>query len=161
VLTTHLQLILLLLVANGAPLLAGRLFGERGARRVDFGLDLRDGQPLFGASCTWRGVAAAVVACAATAWLLGLGVLTGIAIGTLAMAGDLASSLLKRRLRMPAGSMAFGLDQVPEALFPLLWAKGPFALGWGDVAGLTLVFLVLELLLSRLLYRLKLRPRPY
>ena len=158
---TYLQLTLLLLVANGAPVIATRLLGARGSWPVDFGLTLPDGQPLLGSSCTFRGWAAAIGTTAAAAWLISLEAATGLMIGALAMAGDMASGFIKRRLGMPPGSMALGLDQVPESLLPLLWARASFALGWRDVAALTLSFLVLELLLSRILYRLRLRARPY
>jgi CDP-2,3-bis-(O-geranylgeranyl)-sn-glycerol synthase len=161
VLLTYLQLTLLLLVANGAPVVAKNLLGARWTWPVDFGLTLPDGQRLFGSSCTFRGWVAALAATAVAAWLLGLEALTGLAIGALAMTGDMLSSFIKRRLGMPPGSMALGLDQIPESLFPLLWARAPFALGWGDVAALTLIFLVLELLLSRILYRFHLRSHPY
>jgi CDP-2,3-bis-(O-geranylgeranyl)-sn-glycerol synthase len=161
VLLTYLQLTLLLLVANGAPVVAKNLLGARWTWPVDFVLTLPDGQRLFGSSCTFRGWVAALAATAVAAWLLGLEALTGLAIGALAMTGDMLSSFIKRRLGMPPGSMALGLDQIPESLFPLLWARAPFALGWGDVAALTLIFLVLELLLSRILYRFHLRSHPY
>lgn len=160
-LETYLQLTFLLLVANGAPVVAKNLLGARWTWPVDFGLTLPDGQRLFGSSCTFRGWAAALAATPIAAWLLGLEALTGLAIGALAMAGDMLSGFIKRRLGMPPGSMALGLDQIPESLFPLLWARAPFALGWGDVAALTLIFLVLELLLSRILYRFHLRSHPY
>lgn len=160
-LLTYLQLTLLLLVANGAPVLAKDLLGERWNWPVDLGLHLPDGQRLFGSSCTWRGWVASLSSTAVTAWVFDLGVPDGLAIGALAMAGDMFSGFVKRRLGMAPGSMALGLDQIPESLLPLLWLRQAFSLGWGDVAALTLIFLVLELLLSRLLYRLQLRTHPY
>ena len=77
------------------------------------------------------------------------------------MAGDLLSSFAKRRLGRPSSSQALGLDQVPESLLPLLACRVPLGLGWLDVAVLVGVFLVGELLVSRLLYRLHIRDRPY
>jgi CDP-2,3-bis-(O-geranylgeranyl)-sn-glycerol synthase len=77
------------------------------------------------------------------------------------MAGDLFSSFIKRRLRIPSGGMALGLDQVPESLFPLLGCMSILGLDLTSVAVLVLAFLVLELALSRLLHRFGIRERPY
>jgi hypothetical protein len=43
------QLLVLLALANGAPLIAKRLFGSALAFPLDNGITLEDGQPLFGA----------------------------------------------------------------------------------------------------------------
>lgn len=156
-----LVLLLLLLVANGAPILARRLLDRRLGWPLDGGRVLADGQRLLGKSKTLRGVVSALLltplaalALGETAWLGGL-----IAAG--AMTGDSLSSFLKRRLGRAPSSQALGLDQIPEALLPLLLVRG-----WRELDGLTLVglvvaFLVLELLLSKLLYRLRIRRRPY
>ena len=160
-LTTSLQLTLLLLVANGAPVLAKDLLGGRWAWPVDFGLSLPDRRRLLGDSCSWRGLVAAIAATAVTAWLLDLGFGFGAALGALAMSGDMLSSFVKRRLGLPPGSMALVLDQVPESLLPLLWARQALVLDAYQVLGLTLSFLVLELVLSRILYRYRLRAHPY
>src|SRR6478736_778738 len=42
---------------------------------------------------------------------------------TFAMAGDLFSSFVKRRLHLASSSMAIGLDHIPESLFPLLASR--------------------------------------
>ncbi|HKJ22762.1 MAG TPA: CDP-archaeol synthase, partial [Gammaproteobacteria bacterium] len=55
------QLIFLLLVANGAPVLARQVRGARPARPLDGGLRLADGRPLLGRSKTLRGVGAALI----------------------------------------------------------------------------------------------------
>jgi CDP-2,3-bis-(O-geranylgeranyl)-sn-glycerol synthase len=157
----HLQLTLLLLVANGAPVLAKRLLGARGAWPVDLGLSLPDGRRVLGDSCTFRGWAAAALAAGAAAAVMGLPVLLGVEIGLLAMAGDAASGFAKRRMGLAPGTMALGLDQIPESLLPLLRVRERFALGWLDVLVLVAVFFVAELVLSRLAYRWGLRDRPY
>ena len=77
------------------------------------------------------------------------------------MAGDLCSSFLKRRMNMAPHSMALGLDQIPESLFPLLACQSLLGLTVLDIAAGVASFLVGELLLSRLLFRLHVRDRPY
>ena len=78
-----------------------------------------------------------------------------------AMAGDLFSSFLKRRMNVPAGGKATGLDQVPESVFPLLACRIVLPLTTVDIVVGTATFFVGELLLSRLLYHFHLRDRPY
>lgn len=155
------KLLLLLIVANGAPIVAHRLFSTRGAWPIDQDYRLPDGQPLFGHSKTWRGLIAAVLATPPAAWLLGLPPMIGLHVALLAMLGDLLSSFTKRRLHIPPSGMAFGLDQIPESLLPLLVVGTELGLSLTAVLQLSLVFLVLELVLSRLLYHLKIRKRPY
>lgn len=155
------KLLLLLIVANGAPILAHRLFGARGAWPIDRGYRLPDGQPLFGSSKTWRGLIASALVTPPVAWLLALSPMIGLHVALLAMLGDLLSSFTKRRLHMPPSAMAFGLDQIPESLLPLLVAGAELGLDLTAVLQLSLVFLALELVLSRILYRLKIRKRPY
>jgi CDP-2,3-bis-(O-geranylgeranyl)-sn-glycerol synthase len=95
------------------------------------------------------------------ALVLGEPLWLGLVIAAGAMAGDSLSSFLKRRLGRPPSSQAFGLDQIPEALLPLLLVSEVLALDGLTIGGLVLAFLVLELLLSRVLYRLRIRRRPY
>jgi CDP-diglyceride synthetase len=115
-----LQLLVLLTLANGTPVMAKNILGNRFSYPLDGNLRFVDGRPLFGHSKTIRGVVLAVLVTAAGAPVVGLEWDIGVLIGGLAMAGDLASSFLKRRLDMPLSSRASGLDQLPESLFPLL-----------------------------------------
>jgi CDP-2,3-bis-(O-geranylgeranyl)-sn-glycerol synthase len=156
-----LQLLALLGVANGTPILAKKLLEDRLSTPIDGGLTLPDGEPLFGASKTIRGVILSVVATAGSAVLLHLDWGTGATIGGLSMLGDLFSSFVKRRLHLPLHAQAFGLDQIPEALLPLLIVKEQFNLTSNDIAVLVIAFIVLELVLSRILFRLKIRDRPF
>ncbi|HHH35216.1 MAG TPA: CDP-archaeol synthase, partial [Gammaproteobacteria bacterium] len=73
-----LQLLCLLITANGAPVLAQWLLREWGAAPIDGGRILRDGYPLLGTSKTWRGLAAALLATPLAALLVGVDALTGI-----------------------------------------------------------------------------------
>lgn len=151
---------MLILVANGAPIVARNLFGD-GARPVDGGATGADGRRVLGRTKTWRGVVAAVVLAAAAAPALGYPLWVGAVAGAAAMAGDMFSSWVKRRLGKAPSDMAFGLDQLPEALLPAAILAPVFGLGVGAVALIGVLFVVLELALSRALFALGLRDRPY
>jgi CDP-diglyceride synthetase len=156
-----LQLLILITLANGSPVVATRLFGKRLAQPLDGNFKFLDGRPLFGASKTVRGIAVSILATSAGAPLLGLTLEIGLVVAITAMTGDLLSSFLKRRLGLPPSSKALGLDQVPEALFPLLACRQVFSLTVLDIAAGTALFVVGELLLSPLLFRWRIRDRPY
>ena len=156
-----LQLLLLLITANGIPILARKWLGSRWDGAIDGGRQAWDGRPWLGASKTWRGLLAALCLTPPLSLLLGLGAMTGLLIAIGAMAGDLLSSFLKRRLGIEPSGRALLLDQVPEALLPLLLVASRLQLGLADILFLVLVFILLELVLSRILYALNIRRRPY
>ncbi|MCB1745711.1 MAG: CDP-archaeol synthase [Gammaproteobacteria bacterium] len=156
-----LELLLLVIIANSAPVLARHLCGERAAWPIDGGRVLADGQPLLGTSKTWRGLASAVLACALVAPLLGIGMALGAAAGALTMAGDLAASFAKRRRGYPASGHAPVLDTVPEALLPAAALAEPFVLAWWEVPLLVALFHLTVRCASPLLYRLHLRRHPW
>jgi CDP-2,3-bis-(O-geranylgeranyl)-sn-glycerol synthase len=128
---------------------------------VDSGWKFLDGRPVFGVSKTWRGVVAAVVAAIGGAIVVGLPPATGLCLGVGAMTGDLLSSFAKRRLGIAPSGMALGVDQVPEVLIPLLLVQRSVALTGGEIAAVTALFLIIELLLSRVLFHLHIRKQPY
>jgi len=156
-----LQALTLLAVANGAPVVAKSIFGGWCAWPLDFGLHFTDGRPLLGPTKTIRGILLATLAVAATAVPLGLGWTTGALFGIAAMAGDLLSSFVKRRLGLPSSGEAPGLDQVPEAAIPLFALQPLLGLGAVEILLAIGLFWLGELVLSRLLYRWGLRDRPY
>ncbi|MGO9673583.1 MAG: CDP-archaeol synthase [Methylocella sp.] len=156
-----LQGLVLVLAANGAPVLATRALGAWGAAPLDCGALWLDGEPLFGRSKTIRGLLSSLLAAAMVAPLLGLDWRVGALAGGAAMAGDLLSSFVKRRLKLPPHSMAPGLDQAPESLLPLIVCAAPLGLTLADVLVATLLFWIGELALSRALFSLKIRERPY
>ena len=156
-----LQLLVLLMLANGIPVVAKKILGERLAYPLDGGVEFVDGRPLFGRSKTIRGVVLAVLATTAGAPLIGLDWGIGALVGCLAMVGDLVSSCLKRRMALPPSSRASGLDQVPEALFPLLACRHPLSLTMADIGITAALFFIGEVLLSRVFYAFHLRDRPY
>jgi CDP-diglyceride synthetase len=155
------QLLILLMLANGSPVVAKRILGDCFSYPLDGNAKFMDGRPLFGSSKTLRGVVVAIVVTAAGAPLLGLDVRIGLLVGATAMAGDLFSSFVKRRLGLAPSRRATGLDQIPESLLPLLACSPALSLTLVDVVVGTAIFFVGELLLSRLLFRLHLRDRPY
>lgn len=157
----HLLLLLLLLLANGAPLIVRELLRSRLGFPLDGGHRFIDGRPLFGPTKTFRGVLGSLLMTPLASQLLGFGWEPGVLIGLFAMLGDLSSSFIKRRLGMPSSSRALGLDQVPESLFPLLASSRLFDLSAAQILLLVVLFFVSELALSRLLYRLKFRKHPY
>lgn len=156
-----LKLLVLLMLANGTPVIAKKILGRYFAWPVDGGALFIDGKPLLGSSKTIRGLVLSVAVTAAGADLLGLAWQTGALFASLSMLGDLFSSFIKRRLGKPASSRAVGLDQVPESLFPLLGCQRILELSLVDVIAVVVIFFVGGLLLSRLLYKWHIRDHPY
>jgi CDP-2,3-bis-(O-geranylgeranyl)-sn-glycerol synthase len=156
-----LQLMALLILTNGAPVIAKKVFGSRFSLPLDGGLTFFDGRPVFGPSKTYRGILMALLAGAAGAPLVGLDLRIGITVAAAAMAGDLLSSFVKRRLNMPPSSQGLGLDQIPESLFPMLACRTALSLTSVDILLGVGIFFAGELVLSRFLYRANLRDEPY
>lgn len=155
------KLLLLLTVANGAPILAHVVLATRWEHPIDAGRRFFDGRPLLGPSKTWRGLVTALLATPCAALLMDIPMSTGLLIAGASMAGDMLSSFCKRRLRIEPSGMALGLDQIPESLLPLLAVQQNFALEWMDIALLTLAFMIMEMMLSRIFYFLRIRKHPY
>jgi CDP-2,3-bis-(O-geranylgeranyl)-sn-glycerol synthase len=157
----ELKLFILLVIANGAPIVARKLLGSISACPLDAGRRLPDGQPLFGDSKTARGIIAALLATVAAGLLLGMSIHIGLTIGAFAMLGDLLSSFIKRRLHKPSGTRFIGLDQVPESLLPLLMLQSQLDLTYTSITLLVIAFVVFDLVMSRILYRLQIRRNPH
>ena len=155
------QLLILLSLANGSPVIAKRILGETYAMPIDGNIRFVDGRPLFGPSKTIRGVVVSLLVTALAAPLIGLQFGIGLLVAATAMAGDLLSSFLKRRFGLASSSKATGLDQIPEALFPLLACRSALSLTAIDIVAGCIIFFVGEVLLSHLFFRLRLRDRPY
>jgi CDP-diglyceride synthetase len=156
-----LKLLVVLALANGTPVVVKKVFGRRFAHPLDGNAAFVDGRPLFGRSKTIRGVVLAVLAATLGAPLIGLEWQIGAVVGGLAMVGDLVSSFVKRRLDLPPSSRASGLDQVPEALFPLLGCRDLLSLTIADIGAGVALFFIGDVVVSRLLYAVRLRDRPY
>ena len=156
-----LKLLALLFVANGAPVIAKNVLKHRFSAPIDGGSRLPDGEPLLGNAKTIRGIVSSLLATAVAAPLVRLTWPLGLTVSAASMLGDVLSSFLKRRLKMPSSGQAPGLDQVPESLLPLLvcWLIVPVTLI--DVAATVAAFAISEVLFSKVLFRLHIRDRPY
>jgi CDP-2,3-bis-(O-geranylgeranyl)-sn-glycerol synthase len=147
----EIALILLLLTANGMPVLLKLALGEH----LDYPLDghrrFIDGRPVFGDTKTIRGIFASLAATSLVAVGIGIPATTGLIVSVSAMLGDLLSSFIKRRLGIPSSKPIAGLDQIPESLLPLLAIRSQFELSWSNVLLLMIGFFILELFFSRLL----------
>lgn len=156
-----LSLLFLILVANASPILLRYLMRDAFSFPIDSGCRLADGQPLFGNTKTWRGLIGALLITSFSALMIGHDPGTGLLAASGAMCGDLLSSFLKRRLGMRSSTRALLLDQVPESLIPALLLMQAFDLSAAAIAMLVLVFFLLDIILSRLLYQLGIRKKPY
>lgn len=158
---TFVQILIMLLAVNGAPILAARICRQRGSTPIDLGRRLHDAQPLLGSSKTWRGLVAALATSCILAIAFGYGVQFGLIFGALVMAGDLTSSFIKRRRGLQSSDRYLGLDQIPESLLPALYCVVVLDIAWLWAVLWTLAFMLLEILISKPLFLLKIRKRPY
>jgi len=143
-LKTVCELILLLVVANGTPLLLSELLGSWLDTPLDGNLRLADGRPLLGPAKTVRGLSGSILATALAAPLFGLAPLQGGAFGLLAMLGDLLSSFTKRRLGIATSRSAPLLDQLPETLLPLLVMQPVLGMNNSEMLVAVLVFGIID-----------------
>jgi CDP-2,3-bis-(O-geranylgeranyl)-sn-glycerol synthase len=156
-----LRALVLLTVANTAPLFAKKILGPRLAYPLDGGMRFLDRRPLFGPSKTLRGLVVSILATTACAPIVGVELEVGALMAAAAMAGDLFSSFVKRRLDLAPSSQALGLDQIPESLLPLLVGRYALSLTAIDIILAVVLFFAGELFFARLFYRLHLRDQPY
>ncbi len=156
-----LEVLVMLLATNGAPVLAARLLRAHGDAPLDLGKRLADGYPLFGTSKTWRGLVVALVTSCTLSMLFGYGMGFGMVFGMLVMAGDLCSSFIKRRTGLKPGYRCPGLDQVPEAFIPSIFAVVVLGIEWWWAIFLSLTFTLIQMLVSRPLYSLHIRKNPH
>jgi CDP-diglyceride synthetase len=153
--TPTLQMLALVVWANGAPVLLRLLLGHRLDRPLDGGRLFRDGRPWLGTSKTWRGLGAALLTTPLLAVLLGLPWLLGLIAALGAMSGDLLASFGKRRLgRRPSEPVRL-LDEIPEALIPTLLLMGYFDLSALQVVIVVFAFALIDLLLTPFAARLR------
>ncbi len=157
----HVLAFMLICAANAIPLLAHDTFKGRGARSLDGGRCWTDGRAVFGKAKTIRGIVLSLALVPLLAVPMGFSPVFGLRIAAGAMAGDLFSSFCKRRLGIPSGGMAFGLDQIPESLLPYLAIRNALGLAPRDIGAGVLCFIGVELIASRILFRAHLREHPY
>jgi hypothetical protein len=153
VVVDELQAFSLLIAANAVPVIVAKLAGERGTLPLDFGRVMPDGERLFGGHKTWRGLLSGITACALLALLFELPVWLGVGFAALSLAADACSSAAKRRMRLKPGSEVLGLDQLAEALVPLLVFSRPLGLQLSEIVGVTACFVVLDAATTGLRHR--------
>ena len=159
--TLILQFLALLTLANGTPVVAKGLLGAFLNYPLDGGALFFDGRPLFGPSKTIRGIILSIVVTTVFAPVLALEWKSGLMAATMAMVGDLLSSFVKRRFKFQSSSSATGLDQIPESLFPALACRLMLGFSAIDIAAVVTMFLVGEIVVSRLLFKWHVRDRPF
>jgi len=149
-----------LVCINGAPIVARHLFKTRFNYPIDFHHHAWDGNRLLGDSKTIRGLLFACLAGLILSPLIGVDWSIGFIFGLMAMFGDILASFTKRRFGLHSGESVLGLDQLPEAFLPLLIIRPILDMSWLQIIIIALAFLVAELYISPILYRLKIRRRP-
>jgi CDP-2,3-bis-(O-geranylgeranyl)-sn-glycerol synthase len=155
------SIVVLLLAANGLPIIARNLFQEKFEYPIDFGFQLPDHHPVFGTSKTWRGIIASILGTGILAYLMGFPKIVVTRFGVYVMIGDLSSSFVKRRMGLPESSKTRGLDIVPESLFPLIMLDNYLNINMLELIIIIGIFVFVEITISPVLYRLHIRKRPY
>jgi CDP-archaeol synthase len=155
------RVLVMLAIANGAPVIAKRLLGDRLNQPLDCQRRWLDQRRLLGPSKTIRGVIASIAACLIGAYLIGIDWMVGAGFGAMSMIGDILSSFVKRRMNIAPSGQAVGLDQIPEALLPTLLVSGLFGLSAFDVVLIVAAFWLASVVFSPLFHWIGLRDRPY
>jgi hypothetical protein len=144
------KLVLLLVITNGAPVLARLLLGQRFNQPLDRTLQFIDKKPLLGPAKTVRGIISSIFLTTLMAPLFDLSLAQGSLFALLTMCGDLVSSFIKRRLGITSSRSAPLLDQLPETLLPL-WVMHPVLKETlQEACAAMLIFVVLDWLASML-----------
>ncbi|OZG72214.1 hypothetical protein BTA51_17425 [Hahella sp. CCB-MM4] len=156
----ELKLFTLLVIVNGAPILARNVFPSWNAA-IDQGRKAWDKRPWLGKSKTWRGLLAGISAGILTAFLLGFPWLHGLLLSAVSLSGDILTSFIKRRLDLKPSSQAPILDQFLEVSLPLGAAQYLYPLPTLNAIGVLVAFVVFNWGISPLLYRMGLRKKPY
>jgi CDP-2,3-bis-(O-geranylgeranyl)-sn-glycerol synthase len=155
------KLLILIAAANGTPVLAKKLLGDFLARPLDGCATFLDGRPVFGPTKTIRGIVLSLMVTPLVAPLMGFPWQLGLIVAIGTMAGDLFSSFVKRRMGREPSSMALGLDQIPESLFPLLLSLLLVPLSAIDILAGVAIFSIAAPFVSRLCFNLRLRDQPH
>src|SRR5512138_3548462 len=148
--SAHLQALALLIAANAAPVVLSKLMRERPGTPLDFGCTMPDGERLFGGHKTWRGLFFGIAAGATLGGFLGIAPWIGVGFAATSLIADALTSAVKRRLRLRPGSELPGLDQIGEALLPLIVFADPLSLRCWGIAAVTVAFIFFDLAATRL-----------
>jgi CDP-2,3-bis-(O-geranylgeranyl)-sn-glycerol synthase len=153
--------LLLLIAANGSPVLIRKVLGTRPLKPIDNGYNLSDGYRLFGNTKTWPGLLSSLFFTTVIAFIFGINLLTGFFFAMLTMTGDILTSFIKRRLGKQDSSRARGLDTLPESLLPLWLLSDALGLNLIDIAITAGLFFLCEEFISPILYKIHIRNQPY
>jgi CDP-2,3-bis-(O-geranylgeranyl)-sn-glycerol synthase len=157
----YLQLLFLIIVANGSPIIGRWIMKGYWEMPFDGGAVFIDGRPILGTSKTYRGLACSLVGTLLAGALVGLSWKISLIVSALAMVGDCVSSFIKRRFGYPSGAKALGLDQIPESLLPMLGLWNVLNLSALGLGLTVVIFVVVELVLSPIGHKLHIRKHPY
>jgi CDP-2,3-bis-(O-geranylgeranyl)-sn-glycerol synthase len=157
----YLQLLFLIIVANGSPIIGRWIMNGFWEMPIDGGAVFIDGRPVLGTSKTYRGLVCSLVGTLLAGALVGLSWKISLIVSVLAMMGDCLSSFVKRRLGYPSEAKALGLDQIPESLFPMLGLWNVLNLSVLGLGLTVVIFVFAELVLSPIGHKLHIRKHPY
>lgn len=157
----YLQLLFLIIVANGSPIIGRWIMNGYWEMPIDGGVVFIDGRPILGTSKTYRGVGCSLVGTLLAGALVGLSWKISLMVSLLAMMGDCLSSFVKRRLGYPSEAKALWLDQIPESLFPMLGVWNVLNLSALGLGLTVAIFVVAEQVFSSIGYKLHIRKHPY
>jgi CDP-2,3-bis-(O-geranylgeranyl)-sn-glycerol synthase len=149
-------------IANATPVVLG------GGPPIDGGRKFINGHPIFGAGKTIRGffagfIAGSLVGLTQTVLVGGspLQAPTGALLAAGALTGDLLGSFIKRRLDLPRGKAAPGLDQLGFLMFAVLFAA-PLMMPTLEIfIALLLVTPPIHLAANYCGYKFRLKEKPY
>ena len=139
----------LLGAANAVPVIVSQLARDRWSTPLDFGHVMADGERLFGSHKTWRGLISGVLSCIAVGMLLDLPLWVGAGFAAASLLADSVSSAIKRRMHLKPGVEYPGLDQIGEALLPLVVFARPLSLGLKEIVGIAIAFVILDLAMAQ------------
>lgn len=148
-----LHALVLLIAANATPVAVAKFVDERWSAPLDLGFVLADGERLFGSHKTWRGLIVGVLAAAVAAALMRLPLWIGVALAVVSLVADALSSAVKRRMKLQPGTECPGLDQLGEALLPLMLFAQPLSLDARRIALVTIAFCILDMAATRWRHR--------
>jgi CDP-2,3-bis-(O-geranylgeranyl)-sn-glycerol synthase len=156
--------------ANMTPPLAGKIsFVQRHNLRIDFGRNFF-GQPLLGSGKTWLGLLLGTFIGTTTGFLQSFASIPwlphqtwqlGLLLGLGALVGDICGAFIKRRLRMPRGAPAPGLDQLDFVLGAFAFSSLLAKINWLNFFVCVLIIPVLHLLINILGWKLKFKREPW
>lgn len=147
----------LLSAANATPVIVAQLARDRWSTPLDFGYVMSDGERLLGSHKTWRGLIVGVLAGLGVGAMFDLSLLSSAGFAATSLLADVVSSAAKRRMHLKPGTESVGLDQLGEALLPLILFSTPLSLAPAEIVGVTVIFVLLDLSTTRLRHRSWLR----